>query len=275
MPPAVTPVLETNIQGKVLQWGISDDTCPGLVQFGIRNVGMAEPDPDYRVIRLKPAFSHVHLCLRGSAPYLVNGAWRELTAGNALLFPRHHPQGSLGLGSKDWLMGWVVFADDGQRLPRLPGPETQVVSTDPLAWEWALRGLHREVLGANEADCLRAWTTVIDQLVNRLARNDDRAARLASVWEKVNADLARPWTAPELAKLAGTSEVHLRRLCVRATTRTPMQQVSWLRTRHASFLLQATGHTVESVAWAVGYDSVSAFTSAFKRWHGRPPRGSR
>jgi AraC-like DNA-binding protein len=236
-------------------------------------VGVARPGKRYRIIRLNPTFSHINVCLAGSGRYLINGRWRDLSAGDAVLFPRQIPHGAQVTDDGSWQMAWIIFADHGSKFPRLFAPETRVARTDPLLWEWALSGLHRESLGANNPECLQAWSSVIHAQVQRLVRSDGRLSRLAAVWERVNADLAHPWTAAELAKLAGTSEVHLRRLCLRALHRTPLQQVAWLRTRHASFLLQATEHTVESVAWSVGYVSVSAFTTAFKRWHGRSPKG--
>ena len=273
MPQPVTPLLETNLQRDVVQWGVSDATCPALAKLGIRNVGIAQPGERYRIVRLHPSFSHLNICLGGSGRYLVNNRWRDISAGQAVLFPRRHSHGAEASGNRNWRMAWVIFADNGSKFPRLAVTETRVVQTDATLWEWALSGLHREAQGANDAACIRAWTEVIHQQTHRLAQADDRFSRLTAVWESVNADLAHPWTAAELARLAGMSEVHLRRLCLRAHARTPMQQVAWLRTRHASFLLQATGQTVESVAWAVGYVSVSAFTAAFKRWHGRPPKG--
>lgn len=273
MPPTLTPLLETNIQRGVVQWGESAFTCPALAEHGIGNVGIARPGPQYCVVRLRPAFSHLNICLSGSARYVVNGQWRKVSAGQAVLCPRLQPHGSESRGSTAWRMAWVVFADHAMRLPRFATDEARVVATDSGQWENALVGLHREAQGANESACVQAWATIIHQLVRRLVRSNDRQARLTAVWENVEADLARQWTAPELARLAGMSEVHLRRLCLQALRRTPLQQVAWLRTRHASFLLQTEAQTVESVAWTVGYASVSAFTAAFKRWQGRSPKG--
>src|SRR6186713_730192 len=98
MPQPVTPLLETNIQRGVVQWGVSDATCPALAQLGIRNVGIAQPGRYYHVVRLQPSFSHLNICLAGSASYLVNGAWRQLSAGAAILAPRQHPHGSKAAG---------------------------------------------------------------------------------------------------------------------------------------------------------------------------------
>lgn len=42
--------------------------------------------------------------------------------------------------------------------------------------------------------------------------------------------------------------------------------------RQARFHLDSPGHTVDSVAWTLGYHDVSAFRRAFKRWAGMTPQ---
>jgi len=65
--------------------------------------------------------------------------------------------------------------------------------------------------------------------------------RLAKLWETVDSRLAETWTAEELAKMAGCSTEHLRRLCHRYLGRAPMHQVTYLRMRRAAHLLIFAG----------------------------------
>jgi AraC-like DNA-binding protein len=273
MPATLQDLRETNLHGRVRQWGVGGSACAALAQRGIRSVGIARLAPGYRIVRLAPAFSHLNVCLAGTGSYLVNGRWQAVAAGQALLFPRRHPHGAVWNGDRRWRMAWVTFADEAAALPLVGRRETELVATDPRGWEWALEGLHRETQGPNEPAHVQAWAEIVHQLVRRVVRPDERHARLAAVWERVEADPARGWTAAELAALAGVSEVHLRRLCLRALGRSPLQQVAWLRVRRAAFLLDSTPQTVEAAAWAVGYSSVSAFSAAFRRWLERAPRG--
>lgn len=268
-------MLESSQVGQAVQWCVTDTMCPVLTQYGIRSVGITELRPGYSVFRLNPPFSLINVCLRGTGNYFVNGRWRKVPAGWALLRPRHYAHGTKWNGSALWKMAWIVFADETRKFPRVARTETEIVRTNVATWECALRGLHEEMQGENNPGCTRAWAEVIHQLVRHVVGEDDRLARLAVVWERVAAELEHPWTAAELAKLAGMSEVHLRRLCTGTLGRSPMQQVAWLRIQRASLLLQGTRHTVESVAWMVGYASTSAFRSAYCHWLGKAPQRSR
>lgn len=272
MPETYKSLHETNLLGHVRQWGVGGSACPALAQRGMRGVGIAQLGPGYCIVRLDPDFSHLNICLAGTGRYLVNGRWLAVVAGQAMLFPRRHPHGAEWNGDRRWRMAWVTFADAEAVAPVVGRRETRLVATDPRRWEWALGGLHRESQDANEAAHLHGWAEIIHQLARRVAQPDERHARLTALWERVESDLARGWTAAELAALAGVSEVHLRRLCLRGLGRSPLQQVAWLRVRRAAFLLDSTSRTVEAAAWAVGYASVSAFTTAFRRWLGTSPR---
>lgn len=50
-----------------------------------------------------------------------------------------------------------------------------------------------------------------------------------------------------------------------------MQQVSYLRMRHAADLLTSTDYSIESIAREVGYRNQFAFSNAFSRWIGWRP----
>lgn len=51
----------------------------------------------------------------------------------------------------------------------------------------------------------------------------------------------------------------------------PLQYVTEIRMRKAAELLELTDTPVKRIAAQVGYESVSAFSSAFKRRFGAPP----
>jgi AraC-like DNA-binding protein len=96
---------------------------------------------------------------------------------------------------------------------------------------------------------------------------DVRAKRLASVLQQEPSD-PRPLT--ELSKIAGASKRTLERLF---KSQTGLGFGKWrqhLRLGHALRLL-AAGEAVTSVALDVGYDSPSAFISAFRMTFGQTP----
>jgi transcriptional regulator GlxA family with amidase domain len=94
---------------------------------------------------------------------------------------------------------------------------------------------------------------------------------LGQLWGRVNAELASQWNLARLAREAGYSYGHLRRLCVRQLGRSPMHQVTWLRMRRAAELLTTTPLKIDAVAQVVGYTSPFVFSNAFRRWLGWRP----
>jgi AraC-like DNA-binding protein len=68
---------------------------------------------------------------------------------------------------------------------------------------------------------------------------------------------------------------HLRRLCLAGQGCSPMGYVTALRMRRASVLLRTSQVKIEAIATEVGYGGIYAFSTAFKRWSGVPPRAWR
>lgn len=264
---------ETNIIGAhTRQWAITGAECPALAAHFIRSVGMSEVGKGYRIIRHRPVFSHVNVCLEGAGRVWNNDHWMRFPAGTAGIFPLALPHGGMW-ANEPWRMCWVTYVEPPQKHPLISGARIEFVHVDPRPIEWSLLGLYHEFNRANEQQAVAHHAELIHLAVQRLVQEKPHASRLARLWESVDADPGHPWTAAELAKAAHMSEVHLRRLAMAELGRTPLQQVAWLRVRRAAFLLESHAHTVEAAAWDVGYRSTSAFTAAFKRWLGRPPRG--
>jgi len=99
-------------------------------------------------------------------------------------------------------------------------------------------------------------------------KHDDR---LRLLWERVTAQLAELWTLVRLAREAGYSKEHLRRLCQRQLGRSPIHQVTYLRMRRAAELLNTTERTIEAIAQEVGYQNPFVFSNAFTKWIGWRP----
>lgn len=90
------------------------------------------------------------------------------------------------------------------------------------------------------------------------------------VRQLVGADPASPWKADAVARTLGLSGPTLRRrLAAEHTTfRKLLRQV---RMTHALCLLQSSSLPVAQVAYAAGYESISQFTTRFRRHFGQSP----
>ncbi len=82
---------------------------------------------------------------------------------------------------------------------------------------------------------------------------------------------ARAWTLDTLAAAAATSRSTLAERFVQVMDQPPMQYLAAWRMQLATRLLAKGRDKVRTVAEAVGYDSESAFSRAFKRHTGVPP----
>jgi AraC-like DNA-binding protein len=137
-------------------------------------------------------------------------------------------------------------------------------------------GLYHECSRERQAAAIDQWVKLVHGYVLRFAeprRIDDRIFRL---WNKVAADLRRPWTNAELAREVHLSEKQLERLCRRELGRTPRQQLIWLRMRRAAELLAGDAAKlatikVATVATEVGYENPFVFSTVFKRCMGWSP----
>jgi transcriptional regulator GlxA family with amidase domain len=156
-----------------------------------------------------------------------------------------------------------------------------LASRDVRPLWWALQGLYVE---ANAASANRntshagigQWCDLVVAAASRLVADDftgDRA--IVDTWEKVDANLSRPWAAAQIAALAGFSETHFRRRCLSVIGRSPNRHLTHLRMQRAGLLLATTRDKVRTIAAAVGYTDEFAFSVAFKRWSGVAPSNFR
>ena len=96
--------------------------------------------------------------------------------------------------------------------------------------------------------------------------------RLAPTLHAIHAEPERTWTVDELAKLAHMSRATFARTFQQVLGQTPMKYLTDWRMTLARDLLLTSDATLEQTASQVGYSSVYAFTTAFHRHRGQPPR---
>jgi AraC-like DNA-binding protein len=155
----------------------------------------------------------------------------------------------------------------------LPG-NPRVVGISPLLRELILRIVDLDSLKARNPEHAHLASVLLDQLqvmqsdaVHLPLPRDARAKRIAAMLQKQPSDTR---SLVELSKFAGASKRTVERLF---KFETGMGFGKWrqqLRLGHALRLL-AAGDAVTTVALEVGYDSISAFISAFRMTFGKTP----
>ncbi|WP_307797241.1 AraC family transcriptional regulator [Actinomadura barringtoniae] len=135
------------------------------------------------------------------------------------------------------------------------------------------------LLAGEDLDDALVRDRLLDLLLVRALRTWDQPARDAArddpvvgpVLEAVHAEPSRPWTSASLAAEASVSRATLYRRFKAVVGEAPLSYLAGRRMALAAELLRDPGATVDSVARKVGYTNAFAFSTAFRRAHGRPP----
>ncbi len=95
--------------------------------------------------------------------------------------------------------------------------------------------------------------------------------KLAKVLRRLHDDVVRPWTVAELAQTAGMSRSAFALRFVEVVGQTPMSYLASWRMAVARRALETRSKPLAEIAELAGYQSVSAFSTAFRRLTGEPP----
>ena len=97
-------------------------------------------------------------------------------------------------------------------------------------------------------------------------------AQMAAAMSAMHADPAHPWTVAALAERANMSRTSFALKFKERVGSSPMEYLTRWRMMLAGDRLTNSSDSVSEIALALGYDSDSAFSTAFKRVMGRSPR---
>jgi PAS domain S-box-containing protein len=118
----------------------------------------------------------------------------------------------------------------------------------------------------------------LDQVLGLAAISIDLRAQLESAHAglalaiaAVREDVRRPWRVPELAAIAGLSQVQLERQSQRALGISPRSLIQRLRIEQAVQLITTTDATIGEISAACGFYDQSSFTRQFRRLLGITP----
>jgi len=262
---------ETHIMGESTVLAVvRAEQCEALASRQIAHVAVADAAAPFSVVRTHLSGAYFQVCLSGSGQTFLDGEWHEHGPGIASFSPAHVLHAFHCVAPVRWKVAWVRFMPNSQRsVDGALSPTMFPFDGELLAH--AVLGLAREMQGAGDPGNCTVWVEVIDRYMTGLLDPLLRAPRLVALWNTVRADLARDWTLSDMAKVARTSEEHLRRLCQRNLGRSPGKQLTTLRVAQAAHLLVTTADKIESIAQQVGYANSFAFSNTFKRVTGLRP----
>ena len=252
-------------------WIADFPICRVLNQHRILHVGIQEAVAPTRIVRTKQTTTYFLACYEGKGKVLIDGRWRICRRGLACLLPAHTLNAFEAIPGVRWKFCWVCYQLSAEQRPIADTTSPVMARFDALPLRSAILGLMYECNGPGQPALMQEWTDLIQAYVLRFAQPSDQPDGLRLLWERVASRLGDSWTLAQLAREAGYSNEHLRRLCRRQLGRSPMHQVSYLRMRHAAERLTVTEQTIEAIALEVGYQNPFVFSNAFTKWIGWRP----
>jgi len=99
----------------------------------------------------------------------------------------------------------------------------------------------------------------------------DSSQRMAQVLDYIKENYFEDHSLPKAAKMADLSQRHFTNLCRQQTGKSFTQFVNSVRTGRAKDLLLSTSIPVSAIAFEVGYEELSTFYRAFKKYQKRNP----
>jgi AraC-like DNA-binding protein len=209
------------------------------------------------------AMTFLQTPLRGSTR-VVNGGGDALALGGHFAFAGRHAQMLLGM------------------LPPIVHLRSE---EDKAAMRWSVERLMGELRDPQPGGFLIAQQLAQMLLVQalRLHLKDDAGTgvgwlfaladrQVSAALGAMHAQPGRRWTIEALAKEAAMSRSTFALKFKRLVGASPMDYLTRWRMLLAADRLGSGGETVSSLAPALGYESESAFSTAFKRVMGKPPR---
>ena len=271
----------------VAPWGLR---LPGTIQLAVHAVvqghawlwaeGSAEgnDDPlelaagDLALVRGGPDHCVAH---EPGAPCVSPAEFRSLHAGDAGL-PDHR--------SAVFLCGAYRFAGDiGRGLVEALPPVLSLPASvdDPIHAVVTLLSREMSHVEPGQQTVLDRLLDVLVVLALRAGLSRSKTApawfraasdpRLSPALQAIHANAGQPWTVDELAKLANMSRATFARVFQQALGQAPMTYLSDWRMALARDFLLVQDTTLAEIAGRVGYSSVYAFATAFRRHHGESP----
>jgi AraC-like DNA-binding protein len=245
--------------------------CKALNQYQIIHVGFQETLAPMRIVRTKQTTTYFLACIGGRGRVLIDGRWRMCREGYASLMPAHTLNAFEAIRGARWEFCWVCYQQPVGQRPIGDSTAPVMARFEALPLRSAIQGLMYECNGPGQPTLMQEWADLIHAYVLRFAQPSDHPDQLRLLWERVANQLADEWSLARLAREAGYSNEHLRRLCRRQLGRSPMHQVTYLRMRRAAELLATTEKTIESIAFEIGYHNPFVFSNAFTKWIGWRP----
>lgn len=209
----------------------------------------------------------LHLVEKGEGYIERNGIKYVLFAGDAFLIRPDEVTLYCSDEHDPWEYRWIAF--DGDFAKTL-----MEHTTDRLCMKYKKSGLlalqqanNSEIL--DYLDCLNTLYEVLNSIKTTTFPVETNS--ISAALQYLENNYFRPVNVAELADRFGFSRAYFSTLFTKCTGETPYNYLTKIRIEKAKRYLEQTRHSVEEIAYSVGFNSLQRFSDAFKRLIGVSP----
>jgi AraC-like DNA-binding protein len=269
--------VERFIPGHVLE-----DTI--FFQMGVRSGGISTSDRGFVIKRTGNRNYHILiLTTAGKGKFVMEDDSSVVTGAGDIFFSHAQGQGHVHQPHEaPWSFVWIQFlATHNWFLPPfgdwgiIPGATQE----NTLRLHHILESILNEDLYIREdgkrIQQLYAELFMIYLQREILVQENFRLARyrtrLNQLWQTVATSVDKPWNLETMSKFAGLSRAQFSRICTALYHKSPGEKVREIKMEYAQAMLRRFDCQVSEVAELTGYESMSNFSAAFKKYFSYSP----
>ena len=242
-----------------------------------RHGGYGLHDVDFYVERISSrGFSAVIITLSGNGRFTMEDGTSFLVGPGDVFVSSSSGQGHREEteGPEPWEQFWVLFSESSAIIPDTID-DYDVFQIDTKRETSFVRELVRNIIdeemyeGSTSFKAIELSAELLLLIIQRAIRpagnTESRMhhSQLAALWSEVAKDLKAPWPVEELSRMMNCSRSQFTRICNDIYHKSPGQKVREMKMENAKILLSGSSVPVREVAEAVGFSSLSLFSSSF------------
>ena len=252
----------------------------------VRHGGYGLHDIDFYVERISSrGFSAVVITLSGRGRFTMEDETSFLVHPGDVFVSSASGQGHREEteGPEPWEQLWLLFSDNSGIIPDSID-DYDVFQIDSKRETSFIRELVRNIIdedlyeGSTSLKSIELSAELLLLIIQRAIRpagnTESRLhhSQLAALWSEVAKDMSEPWKVEDLAKMMNCSRSQLTRICNDIYHKSPGQKIREMKMENAKILLSGSSVLIHEVAEAVGFSSLSLFSSSFSSYTGMGPR---
>lgn len=270
----------TNTWEEFLPYSLLTDGI--LKKLGIRAGGLSYLKQGSLIARQAARDYHILIIgLSGTGTFIMDDGSKFILQPGEMFFSTAEGQGHTHLPeSEEWNICWMQICHDASWLTNMP--HDYIVGK--TVYHKEICNLVKSIIRDNALEnadyaymqSLRCQLLI--QYFKREMKSNETSGKNISylkafnkLWITVSSDISKDWLIEDLCAFMNLSRAHMIRLCKEFYGMTPTAKVHQIKMNHAYFLLKTMGYTVSEVAEMIGYNSLSAFSTAFKKFCGTRP----